>query len=153
VSTTGSDLVPHPAAQRKPDPRLVLSSLKDILGVDSEQQIDEYLNGHDLLAMHQLDQLDFEERDIVKNDLKRTSKLHVQGRKGALGSFSFVCLCLFLTVAAAVLGESIRRASIYSSTTMVLGGREHELPIIVVNCVEELYRTGERTFSTKGSFR
>lgn len=26
---------------------------------------------------------------------------------------------------------------------MVLGGRQHELPIIVVSCIEELYRTGE----------
>ena len=28
--------------------------------------------------------------------------------------------------------------------TMVLGGREHELPIIVVSCIEELYRTGKQ---------
>ena len=27
---------------------------------------------------------------------------------------------------------------------MVLGGREHDLPIIVVSCIEELYRTGKQ---------
>ena len=43
-----------------------------------------------------------------------------------------------------VLGEPLRKASIYASTTMVLGGREHDLPIIVVSCIEELYRTGKQ---------
>ena len=45
-------------------------------------------------------------------------------------------------IVSAVLGEPIMKASIYSSIPMVLAGREHELPIIVVNTVEELYRTG-----------
>ena len=48
-----------------------------------------------------------------------------------------------------VLGEPIRKASVYSPTTMVLGGREHELLIVIVNCIEELYHTGERVFSMK----
>jgi len=38
---------------------------------------------------------------------------------------------------------------VYSPTMMVLGGREHELLIVIVNCIEELYRTGERVFSMK----
>ena len=78
------DMTPHPAAQRKPDPRLVLAALKDILG--SEREIDEYLDGHELLALHQLDQLDFEERDVVMAGFQRTGKLQIQGRKGGLGS-------------------------------------------------------------------
>ena len=49
-----------------------------------------------------------------------------------------------MTVPAVVFGKLIREASIYSSTMMVLGGREHELPIVIVNCVEELYRTGNK---------
>ena len=32
---------------------------------------------------------------------------------------------------------------------MVLGGREHQLPILIVNCIEELYRTGEKISSMK----
>jgi len=84
---TESDVAPHPAAQRKPDPRLILAALKDILG--SERETDEYLDGHELLALHQLDQLDFEERDVVMADFQRTGKLQIQGRKGSLGSFLF----------------------------------------------------------------
>jgi hypothetical protein len=48
-------------------------------------------------------------------------------------------------VFAVVLGKPIRQAVVYSSTTMVLGGREHHLP----NCTEELCRTGEKAFSMK----
>jgi hypothetical protein len=33
---------------------------------------------------------------------------------------------------------------------MVLAGRAHELPIIVVNTVEELYRTGELIYLYSG---
>jgi len=68
VGTTGSELAPHPADQRKPDPLVVLTSFKDVLGESLERQIDEYLNGDDRLTMHQLDLSDFEERDIVEND-------------------------------------------------------------------------------------
>ncbi|KIM42350.1 hypothetical protein M413DRAFT_132106 [Hebeloma cylindrosporum] len=124
TASSGSDMAPHPAAQRKPDPRLILSALKDILG--SEREIGEYLDAHELLALHQLDQLDFEERDTVMVAFQRTGKLQMQGGKGGL----------------VVFGKAIRQASIYSSTMMVLGGREHELPILIVSCVEELYRTG-----------
>ena len=80
-----SDVAPHPAAQRKPDPRLVLAALKDILG--SERETNEYLDGHELLALHQLDQLDFEERDVVMADFQRMGKLRIPGRRGGLGSF------------------------------------------------------------------
>lgn len=66
---------------------------------------DEYLDAHELFTLHQLDQLDFKERDMVMAaDLQWTGKLQIQGKP--------TC-----------------QASIYSSTTMVLGEREHELPI------------------------
>jgi len=42
-------------------------------------------------------------------------------------------------------------AAVYSSTATVLGGREHCLPIVLVNCAEELYCTGEKAFSMKTS--
>jgi hypothetical protein len=148
TSGTESDVAPHPAAQRKPDPRLVLAALKDIFDLEPETQ--EYLDGHKLLALHQLDQLDFEERDVVMADFQRTGKSQIQGRNGGLGSFfHFGFLCSSITVPAVVLGKPIRGASIYSSTMMVLGGREHELPILIVNCVEELYRAGKKTTSMK----
>ena len=87
ATTDGSEVAPQPAAQRKPDPRLVLVALKDVLA--SERETDEYLDRHELLAMHQLDQLDFEERNVVMADFQRTGKLQIQGRKGGLGSFLF----------------------------------------------------------------
>ncbi len=34
----------------------------------------------------------------------------------------------------------------YASTAAILGGFEHELPIVVYSCVEELYR-GEPQYS------
>lgn len=48
-------------------------------------------------------------------------------------------LTLLLT---AVFGEHLRKVSIYASISVVLGGREHELPVVVVTAVEELYRKG-----------
>jgi len=80
-----SDMAPQPAAQRKPDPRVILSALKDILG--PERETDEYLDGYEILALHQLDQLDFEERDMVMAEFQRSGKLKIQGQKGALGVF------------------------------------------------------------------
>ena len=139
---TETDVAPHPAAQRKLDPQLVLAALKDILGL--EHETDEYLDGHELLALHQLD---FEERDVVMADFQRTGKLQIQGRKVRFFYFGF--LCSLITVPAVVFGKLIQKASIYSSTVVALGGREHELPIVVVNCIEELYRIGKKTISMK----
>jgi hypothetical protein len=91
--------VPLPASARKPDPRLILSSLENVLG--TSQDVDEYLNAHDLLAMHQLDQVDFDDRDRIRANLIDSGKLEVHGRKGALGAFSphffssFSHLCYF----------------------------------------------------------
>jgi hypothetical protein len=97
-------------------------------------------------SLHQLDQLDFDERDVVMANFQRTGKLQIQGRKGGLGSFLY---CSSITVPAVILEKPIREASIYSSTMVVLGGREHELSIMIVNRVEELYRTGKKTTSMK----
>ncbi|KAF5311856.1 hypothetical protein D9619_002312 [Psilocybe cf. subviscida] len=123
--TSHGGLAPAPASARKPDPRRVLSALEGMLG--DEYKISDYLHSHELLGMHQLDQLDFEERDRARAMFLKTGKLNV--RRGEKGVIS-------------VLGEPIRAASIYSSVPVVLSGREHEIPIVVVNTVEELYRTG-----------
>ncbi len=39
-----------------------------------------------------------------------------------------------------VFGAPLRQVAVYASTVTVLGGLEHELPIVVYSCVEELYR-------------
>jgi len=45
------------------------------------------LDRHDLLALHQLDKLDFKERDVVVADFQRAGKLQIHGRKGGIGLF------------------------------------------------------------------
>jgi hypothetical protein len=147
---TESDVAPHPAAQRKPDPRFVLAALKDILGL--ERETDEYLDGHEL-ALHQLDQLDFEELDVVIADFQRTGKLQIlqiQGRKGGLGSFFLLWFPLFI--------DNGSRSGFWETDTEGFnllvdsggtGWAEHELPIVIVNCIEELYRIGKKTISMK----
>ncbi|KAF8809756.1 Rho GTPase activation protein [Phlegmacium glaucopus] len=118
-NTSDMILDPHPASLRKPDPRLIVSALEAVV-LDPLKKPADLLDVFDLLGMHQLDQLDFEERDIARGN---SSQSYPRGER-------------------VVLGEPVRKASIYASTAMVLGGREHELPILVVSCIEELYRTG-----------
>lgn len=49
----------------------------------------------------------------------------------------------------AVFGESIQNVFRYTSTTITLGERQYVLPVVVLHCVEEVYRTGLFTFSDK----
>jgi hypothetical protein len=41
-----------------------------------------------------------------------------------------------------VFGVSLHKVSLFASTTAILGGHQHDLPIVVFACIEELYRTG-----------
>ena len=67
-------LDPHPASTRKPDPRLIVSTL-ELVVLDPLKKPADVLDVYDLLGMHQLDQLDFEERDILRgNNDKSYSK-------------------------------------------------------------------------------
>ena len=75
---------PLPASSRKPDPRLILSSIESILG--SEIIVRKYLNTHELLAMHQLDQVDFDDRDRTRVKLIKQGILDVPGRKDFLSA-------------------------------------------------------------------
>ena len=71
-------LDPHPASMRKPDPRLIVSTLK--LVVPDSLNVD-VLDVYDLLGMHQLDQLDFEEREIEKGNTS-SGKSYPRGEMG-----------------------------------------------------------------------
>ena len=62
-------LDPHPASTRKPDPRLIVSTL-ELVVLDPLKKPADVLNVYDLLGMHQLDQLDFEEREIERGNGK-----------------------------------------------------------------------------------
>lgn len=71
--TTKTDMIldPHPASVRKPDPRLIISALETVV-LDSSKKPADVLDVYDLLGMHQLDQLDFEERDIARESNGQT---------------------------------------------------------------------------------
>lgn len=60
-------LDPQPASTRKPDPRLIVSTLAVVLP-DSLKKPADALDVFDLLGMHQLDQLDFEEREMARGN-------------------------------------------------------------------------------------
>ena len=64
-------LDPHPASTRKPDPRLIVSTL-ELVVFDSLKKPADVLDVYDLLGMHQLDQLDFEEREIARGNSGKT---------------------------------------------------------------------------------
>lgn len=109
------------SSDRKPDPRRIVAALEQVLNL-GPQDVGEHLDIHELLGMHQLDQLNFEERDAI-----RSQTFH--GGRQAMQDLT-------------VFGEHLRKVSIYASISVVLGGREHELPVVVVTAVEELYRKG-----------
>ncbi|CAA7269869.1 unnamed protein product [Cyclocybe aegerita] len=120
---------PLPASARKPDPRLVLDTLEELFALHDQTAGEKalgHLDAYELLGAHQLDLMDFEERERIRGARMTGQQTSLARNKRPL----------------AVLGEPIRRASLYASTQMVLAGREHELPILIVHCVEELYRTG-----------
>ena len=71
TNTTDMILDPHPASVRKPDPRLIISALEAVV-LDSSKKPADVLDVYDLLGMHQLDQLDFEERDIARESDSQT---------------------------------------------------------------------------------
>ena len=84
-SPTDIVLDPHPASSRKPDPRLVVSTLERVV-LDPLKKPADILDVYDLLGMHQLDQLDFEEREIYRGN---TAKPYPRGEMGKNYIFLF----------------------------------------------------------------
>ena len=72
-------LDPHPASTRKPDPRLIVSTL-ELVVLDSHKKPADVLDVYDLLGMHQLDQLDFEEREIARGNGGQSRTRGVMGK-------------------------------------------------------------------------
>ena len=67
ASNLNTILDPLPASTRKPDPRLIVSTLERVV-LDPLKNPADVLDVYDLLGMHQLDQLDFEEREIERGN-------------------------------------------------------------------------------------
>ena len=126
-------------SERKPDPRRIVAALEQVLNL-GPQDVGEHLDIHELLGMHQLDQLNFEERDAITSQMFHGGRQATQNLSELVSNSLGSNLTRFLT---AVFGEHLRKVSIYASIKVVLGGREHELPVVVVSAVEELYRTGK----------
>jgi len=98
TKTSGNVVTPSPpvspqlASERKPDPRVLLGAVGGILQAtagavnnpDGNLDWKDYLDKDELLATHQLDQLDFEEREGVSKRLEKTGTLEVRGLTGAL---------------------------------------------------------------------
>ncbi|KAJ7696476.1 hypothetical protein B0H17DRAFT_1329162 [Mycena rosella] len=106
------------------DPRTLLRTLNTLLDPKS-QRIPDFLDVDHLMALHDRDVMEREQRDAIK--MKARSDR-------ALG----IILCSGLTV----FGSSLRQATMYASNGTVLGGYEHDLPIVVFRCVQELCRHG-----------
>ncbi|KAK0205370.1 hypothetical protein DFS33DRAFT_1327780 [Desarmillaria ectypa] len=97
----------------KPSPTLVMNYLHDAIGRDIVN-VTWHLEMDDLLALH--------ERELMERRNGRGSKQNS------------------LDMSMNIFGVPLRQVSMYASTTAILGGFEHELPIVVYSCVEELYR-------------
>ena len=76
--TSKTVLDPHPASTRKPDPRLIVSILERVV-LDPLKRPADVLDVYDLLGMHQLDQMDFEEREIQRGN---NAKAYPRGEMG-----------------------------------------------------------------------
>ena len=79
IKNNNTILDPHPASTRKPDPRLIVSTL-ELVVLDPLKKPADVLDVYDFLGMHQLDQLDFEERDIARGNGGQTCPKGVMGR-------------------------------------------------------------------------
>lgn len=91
---TGSIL---PASARKPDPRLILSSLESVLG--AEHDIEKSLDAHELLAMHQLDQVDFEDRDRTRMNWTERGRLNTtRGRHTLSMPFLLIAFTIVINI-------------------------------------------------------
>ncbi|KAJ7491950.1 hypothetical protein FB451DRAFT_512358 [Mycena latifolia] len=124
--SVGGDKPPpgHPRRLKNLDPRALLRTLNTLLDPKS-QRIPDYLDVDHLMALHERDLMEREQRDAIKTKA-RTDRAQGNGSCSGLAAF----------------GSSLREATMYASNGAVLGGYEHDLPIAVFRCVQELCRHG-----------
>ncbi|KAJ6519006.1 hypothetical protein C8R45DRAFT_1116941 [Mycena sanguinolenta] len=116
--------LPPPRRLKKSNPRTLLRTLNTLLDPKS-QRIPDFLDVDHLIALHERDLMERDERDAIK--LKA---------RNYRAQDSVVCSGL------TVFGSSLREATMFASSSTVLGGSEHDLPIVVFRCVKELCRHG-----------
>ncbi|KAF9029506.1 hypothetical protein BDZ89DRAFT_1159745 [Hymenopellis radicata] len=114
VSTSICEQLKHkPRSLVKPDPNLLMRHLRRCLGQEF-RQVQPFLDLDDLVALHERELMEREERGAKRKN--SVEDIHN------------------------VFGAPLRQVAVYASTVTILGGLEHELPIVVYSCVEELYR-------------
>ncbi|KAJ7140306.1 hypothetical protein C8R43DRAFT_595123 [Mycena crocata] len=114
----------HPRRLQNSDPRTLLRTLNTLLDPES-QRIPDFLDFDHLMALHERDVMEREQRDAIKT----TARMDRSQGSG---------VCSGLTV----FGSSLREATMYASNGTLIGGYEHDLPIVVFRCVQELCRHG-----------
>ncbi|KAJ7781918.1 hypothetical protein DFH07DRAFT_949605 [Mycena maculata] len=114
----------HPRQLVNSDPRALLRNLNTLLDPRT-QRIPDFLDVDHLMALHERDLMEREQRDAIK-------------MKARMDRAQDSVACTGQTV----FGSSLREATMYASNGTVLGGYEHDLPIVVFRCVQELCRHG-----------
>ncbi|KAJ2917698.1 hypothetical protein MD484_g2742, partial [Candolleomyces efflorescens] len=136
-------VAPPPSdCSRKPEPKLVIEALSQLphIGARATQT---RLDLHEQMIIHQLDMIDAEERDRLRSGRSLAPSSSVaEGVSTGAGTAEQDEEVTKDLSAASVFGVPLRKSGIYATTSVLLGGWELELPIVVVSCVEELYRTG-----------
>ncbi|KIK56296.1 hypothetical protein GYMLUDRAFT_47284 [Collybiopsis luxurians FD-317 M1] len=120
-----------PRGFSKRDPRMILDELASLIGSGQRDRLNQYLPLDVMLAVH--------ERELMEGAARlqraKSIKSHSDGSGAIINS----------SAPPGVFGIPLRQISLYASTKAVLGGFEHDLPIVVFACVEELYRSGIST--------
>ncbi|KAJ3748333.1 hypothetical protein DFH05DRAFT_1539706 [Lentinula detonsa] len=122
---------PEPRHFSKRDPKQILHDLKLLIGAGEAGNILEFLPLDVMSAIHERELMEGAARfQRAKSTKKKTVACDVDVLSSEpLGVFGF----------------PLRQIALYASTKAVLGGFEHNLPIVVFACVEELYRSGIST--------
>ncbi|KAF8216724.1 hypothetical protein K438DRAFT_1797714 [Mycena galopus ATCC 62051] len=120
----GDNPLHQPRRLQNSNPRTLLRTLNALLDPKS-QRIPEFLDVDHLMALHERDLMERDQRDAIK----------LKARSDRVRD-SVVCSGL------TVFGSSLREATMFASNSTVLGGYEHDLPIVVFRCVQELCRHG-----------
>ncbi|KAJ3884703.1 hypothetical protein GG344DRAFT_83622 [Lentinula edodes] len=123
--------VPEPRKFSKRDPKQILSDFKSLIGAEECGKVQEYLPLDVMSAIH--------ERELMEGAARFRRAKSIKGHSGGRIAVDN------LSEPTSVFGFPLRQIALYASTKAVLGGFEHNLPIVVFACVEELYRSGIST--------
>ncbi|KAJ4499727.1 hypothetical protein C8R41DRAFT_606061 [Lentinula lateritia] len=134
-SSTSLPVIPitvrEPRKFSKRDPKRILSDIKSLIDAEECVKVREYLPLDVISAIH--------ERELMEGAARFRRAKSIKGHSGGRIAVDN------LSEPTSVFGFPLRQIALYASTKAVLGGFEHNLPIVVFACVEELYRSGIST--------